>query len=357
MTGLEELGWDPPFAEAFDVLRRDDATLVPARVVIAHAREGRVDDGAAEWRATFAGKTRRAPRADQPAVGDWVAARPPAGGDLGSIEAVLPRRTRFARRAAGAVAEEQVLAANVDAAIVVMGLDGDYNLRRLERYLALSYTCGATPVVVLSKADLVEDAPARVAEVEAIAPGVLVVAARLLDEVPAAVRAVLAPGRTAVLLGSSGVGKSTLINRLLLGEVQRTRAVRTHDQRGKHTTTHRQLFRVPGGGLIIDSPGLREVQLWQADEGVGAAFDDVEELAAGCRFRDCRHDDEPGCAVRSAVEAGALPPERLASWRKLRGELAAAAAQADPLARRQRRSADRVGSKLLRQRLKEKELK
>jgi ribosome biogenesis GTPase len=352
-VSLEELGWDAGFAEAF---AEAEPGLVPARVVISFAREARVDDGGREWRAAFAGKIRRVPRAEQPAVGDWVAARPPAGG-LGSIEAILPRRTRFTRRAAGTVAEEQVLAANVDAAFIVMGLDADFNLRRLERYLALTYASGAAPHVVLSKADLCEDVEVRLAEVSGVAPGVPVIAARLLDGVPPEVRAALAPGKTAVLLGSSGVGKSTLINRLLHGEVQKTRAVRAHDQRGQHTTTHRQLFRVPGGGLVIDSPGLREVQLWHADEGVGAAFDEIEALAAACRFRDCGHADEPGCAVREAVQGGRLLPERLASWHKLRGELAAQAAKEDPLLRQRRKAAERTLSRLVRSVTKEKKLR
>ena len=355
-VALDELGWGEPFTTDFARVAADDPTLVPARVLISYAREARVDDGEREWRAAFTGKLLRLPRAEQPTVGDWVAARPPEG-ELGTIEAVLPRRTRFTRRAAGTVDEEQVLAANVDTVFIVMGLDGDFNLRRLERDLALTYASGAAALVVLSKADLAEELPARLAEVAAVAPGAPVIPARLLEEVPEELRATLARGRTVVLLGASGVGKSTLINRLLHGEVQKTSAVRAHDQRGKHTTTHRQLFRVAGGGLVIDSPGLREVQLWHADEGVELAFDDLETLAAACHFRDCRHVDEPGCAVRQAVDDGRLDAGRLASWHKLRHELEAAAAREDPFAQRERKQVARSQSRLLRERLREKKIK
>lgn len=297
---LADLGWGRDLESAFP----EGAGLVPARIVMSFARQARVHDGASDWDATFAGSLRRGLR---PVVGDWVAVRPG-----GAIEAVLPRRSAFTRRAAGTIEAEQVLAANVDVAFLVMGLDRDFNLRRIERYLALTAAAKAEAVIVLSKADLVEDAAAKVREVEAAAGGAQVLAARLLEETPP-VGAWLRPGRTVVLLGSSGAGKSTLLNRILGEDVQRTGAVRISDQRGKHTTSRRQMFFVPGGGLVIDSPGLREIQLW----GEVAGYEDIEELAPGCRFRDCRHTDEPGCAVRGAVEE-----VRLASWRKLRDETA-----------------------------------
>jgi ribosome biogenesis GTPase len=305
---LEDLGWTDDRAEGVP------EGTVPARVLVSFARQARLHDGARELDATYAGALRRAVT---PVVGDWVAVRPG-----GAVEKVLPRRGAFTRRAAGEADAEQVLAANVDVAFLVMGLDRDYNLRRLERYLALTRGSGARAVIVLSKADLSGDLHARVAEVEAVAGGAPVLPARLLEAAPAGLAGHLGRGRTAVLLGSSGAGKSTLLNRLLGGEVQRTGAVRAADDRGKHTTTQRQLFFVPGGGMVIDSPGLREIQLWDADEALPAAFDDIEALAAGCRFRDCAHGREPGCAVRDAVS-----PDRLASYHKLRREVEHAAAR------------------------------
>jgi ribosome biogenesis GTPase len=288
--------------------------MIPARVVISFARQARLHDGTGELDASFAGSLRRRGR---PVVGDWVALHPG-----GAIEEVLPRRGVFTRRAPGDADAKQVLAANVDEAFLVMGLDRDFNLRRLERYLALTHQSGAQAVVVLSKADLCADPEARVREVEAVAGSAPVVAARLLEAAPAMLQERLASDRTAVLLGSSGAGKSTLLNRLLGQDAQRTAAVRASDHRGRHTTTHRQLFFAPGGGLVIDSPGLREIQLWEADDGLAAAFDEIEALAKGCRFRDCMHRDEPGCAVRDVV-----PPGRLAGFHKLRDEADQAAAR------------------------------
>jgi ribosome biogenesis GTPase len=235
------------------------------------------------------------------------------------------------RRAAGDETVQQVLAANVDTVFLVMGLDRDYNPRRVERALVLAWESGAEPVIVLNKTDLSDEVEARRAEVEAAAPGVPVVAlSAKRSEGLADLGPWLRRGRTVALLGSSGVGKSTIVNRLLGEERQRTREVRESDQRGRHTTTHRELLALPGGGLLIDTPGLREIQLWATEGGLAAAFGDVETLAAGCRFRDCAHEAEPGCAVRAAVEEGTLPPERLASFHKLRAELRSLEIREDP---------------------------
>jgi ribosome biogenesis GTPase len=260
-------------------------------------------------------RSRASGRADFPAVGDWVAI-----GD-GYIHAVLPRRTKFSRKVAWAETEEQVVAANVDVVFLVTALGQDFNVRRLERYLIMAWESGAQPVVVLTKCDLGEDVAAAVAEAEAIAFGVPVVATSAvtglgLEEL----RAHVVAGQTVALLGSSGVGKSTLVNRLAGSELLKTQEIRA-DGRGRHTTVHRELVLLPDGGLVLDTPGMRELQLWESDEGVAQAFSDVEELVTECRFSDCGHDTEPGCAVRAAIAAGTLAEERYASYVKLKREL------------------------------------
>jgi ribosome biogenesis GTPase len=256
-----------------------------------------------------------------PAVGDWVALRET------TITGILPRRSAFIRKRAGFGSDEQVLAANVDTAFLLAGLDDDFSLRRLERYVTTAWDSGAEPVIVLTKADLCDDVGEALLQVETVAIGVPVVAISNVtgvgvDDVDARLRA----GRTSVLLGSSGVGKSTLMNRLAGSELMRTRAVAA-DGTGRHTTTHRELVQLPGGALMIDTPGLRELQFWEGD--VSAAFEDIEALALECRFRDCAHASEPGCAVQAAVDDGTLALDRLRSWRKLQRELEAIAARTD----------------------------
>ncbi|MGE0159100.1 MAG: ribosome small subunit-dependent GTPase A [Gemmatimonadales bacterium] len=270
-----------------------------------------------------------------PVVGDWVVACPgPTASDPWSLVAVLPRRTAFARAAAGTGAAAQVLAANVDRVWIVHGLDVPPNLRRLERYLALAWESGAAPSVVLTKADLADDLAGCVAEVSRIAIGIPVHSVSTEDvESVRALRATLAPGETVVLLGPSGAGKSTLLNLLAEASVSATGAVRPSDRKGRHTTTRRALFQLEGGALVLDTPGLRELRVWDLDEGLDRAFPDIEQLARGCRFRDCRHEREPECAVLAAVAAGDLDSDRLASFRKLRAEAAHEARKADPRAR------------------------
>jgi ribosome biogenesis GTPase / thiamine phosphate phosphatase len=335
---LRALGFSGTVAESFASFAA--LGLVPGRVVVAHARLLRVHTEEGEALAEVAGTLRHQARGpeDRPAVGDWVALRPGDAGRRGVVQAVLPRRTAFVRRAAGDPTVVQVLAANVDTVFLVMGLDGDFNPRRLERALVLAWESGALPVVLLNKADVCDDPDGRRAEIEAVAPGVPVrVIAAKPGEGLEALAPWLVPGHTVALLGSSGVGKSTLVNRLLGREKQKTRAVRAADQRGRHTTSHRELILLPGGALLLDTPGLRELQLWSDGAGFEAAFGDVHELSSTCRFTDCRHGSEPGCAVRAAVAGGRLDPARLDSFLKLQGELRALEIRADPLERRKER--------------------
>jgi ribosome biogenesis GTPase len=329
---LTEFGWDERWAEVFAPYAADG--LVPARVGIEFNHIYRLFTADGEINAQQAGRIlhRAGGRQDLAAVGDWVAIKP-----SGTIEAVLPRRSKFSRKVAGETTEEQVVAANIDTVFLVMGLDHDYNLRRLERYLLMSYESGATPVILLSKADLADDLPARVVEVSAITPGTPVhaISPKPKRAVPDAaahgvdvVEQYLGRGRTGALLGSSGVGKSTLINALVGSEMLKTKEVREHDSRGRHTTRHRQLIVLPGKGLLIDTPGMRELQLWVA-ETAKESFEDIEALSAGCHFNDCRHREEPRCAVKQAVAEGQLPAERLASFLKLDDEMRALEARKD----------------------------
>ena len=330
---LDLLGWDQTLEDSFIPLR--DQGLGPARV----AREDRgrylLLDVHGERPAALAGRLRHEARsrAELPAVGDWVAVRA-ARAVTAVIAAVLPRRSAFVRKVAGETTEEQVVAANVDTVLLVTGLDGDYNLRRIERYLAAAWESGAGPVVVLNKTDLAGDLDLRLAEVGAAAPGVAIVAlSALTGRGIEALGPWLAPGRTVALLGSSGAGKSTLVNALLGAERQPTAPVRADDSRGRHVTTRRELVPLPGGALLLDTPGMRELQLWGGEEGLDGAFPDVAALAALCRFRDCGHAAEPGCAVRAAVETGALDASRLESWHKLGRELRSLMVRQDARAR------------------------
>jgi ribosome biogenesis GTPase len=319
------MGWDDGWDAAW-VGVADATTTVPARVISVHRDGFVVATAEGERSAELSGRLRHRARdeGERPAVGDWVTVRLPPGDGASIVHGVLPRRTHLARKVPGALTAVQVVAANVDVVLIVAGLDGDYNPRRLERALLLAWDGGAQPAIVLNKADLLAPAEvaARVRATEDVAPGVPVqaVSAATGDGLEGFERS-LAPRRTAALIGSSGVGKSTLVNRLLGADRQRTAAVRAGDARGRHTTTHRELLRLPGGALLIDTPGLRELQLWAGPDALEGTFAEVDGLAGSCRFADCRHDGEPGCAVITAAAEGTLSPARLESYHKLQREL------------------------------------
>src|SRR6266850_538005 len=315
---LRRWGWSSYFEALWNEAERGNG--VPARVIAQQRKFWRIAGAFGECWAEVSGKLRLAAEegVEWPAVGDWAVADVGEAGSSPLILEVLPRRSRFVRKVAGKKIAEQVIAANVDTALLVSALDGDFNPRRVERYLAQCWESGARPVIVLNKADACGDVRDKTAAIERIAVGteVCVVSARTGQGMEGLER-FLTPGQTIVLLGSSGVGKSTIANRLLGEMHQEVQPVREGDSRGRHTTSARELFVLPGGALLMDTPGLRELQLWDATDGVSQAFADIDTLAAECRFSDCKHEGEPGCAVQAAVDARTLDEARIENRRKL----------------------------------------
>ncbi|MCC2687011.1 MAG: rsgA, partial [Paenibacillaceae bacterium] len=323
---LKKIGWNVELERAFEPFREQGFTL--ARVIVEHKDSFRVMAESGEMLAEVSGKMRfqAATREGIPAVGDWVAIRETASHDYAVIQAILPRKSKFSRKVAGGTTDEQIVATNVDTVLLVNSLNQDFNINRLERYLITAWESGANPVVVLSKADQCEAdvIERKVKRVGAIAPSVPIhVLSAVTMEGFDSLAPYLGEGQTVALVGSSGVGKSTIINILIGEDVQKVTEIRLKDDRGRHTTTHRELFMLPSGGVIIDTPGMRELHLWSANSGMAKAFDDIEQLAAQCFFNDCQHRKEPRCAVQLAIQEGRLSPNRLANYRNLGGELAA----------------------------------
>lgn len=337
---LDDLGWDDAWAAS---AAASGAPGVPARVAVVYqdrvAVVGPEIDGWAELRGRLRQRRRDAPTA-APAVGDWVMITAAEGGGMASVEAILPRRTALVRQAAGRRTAPQVLAANLDLVVVVTSPNRDFSPRRVERYLAAIREGGAAAIVVLNKVDLAGDRDPWLADLVQVAGAAPVIATSArTEEGLATLRGALGRGRTVALVGSSGVGKSSLVNRLLGREQQVVAAIRDDDDKGRHTTTHRELLAIDGGagGLVIDTPGMRELQPWGAAEAVGETFADVAALAVACRFADCRHEREPGCAVLLAVQEGRLAADRLAAFQRLQAE--------EEVQRRQRDEAARVGGR------------
>jgi ribosome biogenesis GTPase len=334
---LSQLGWDSFFEEQFRQVKLPGS--VPARIASESRELYKVFSECGELAARISGKMRylAGEEGQLPAVGDWVVIIPQVNEKSAVIHAMIPRKSKFSRKVAEEITKEQVVAANVDTVFIVNGLDGgrNLNLRRIERYLTLAWNSGATPVIVLNKTDLCPDIDISIDSVESVAMGVPVHALSArersgLDELAQ----YLENGKTAAFLGSSGVGKSSIINALMGEAIQDTGEVRDDDKMGRHTTTRRELILLPSGGMVIDTPGMREIQMWAGEDDLEGAFPDIAALAERCYFNDCTHDREPGCAVRDAIEAGDLELARFEGFKKLQNELVYLAAREDNSVRR-----------------------
>lgn len=330
MNLIEKYGWTNKWEEKMT------AQGIAGRVLLEHKNLYRVVTNEGEWLCSLSGKFKfDHDREAFPAVGDWVVLEQMPGEEKGIIQEVLPRISQFSRKMAGMTTDIQLIAVNVDYVFLVMSLNHDFNVRRLERYLLAAWDSGATPVVVLTKKDTCDDLAYYINEVESVAFGVDIFAVSSVNgEGIDELSLLLSAGKTGALLGSSGVGKSSLINALSGEEVMAVSDIREDDSKGRHTTTHRELSLLPSGGLLIDTPGMREFQLWESSEGVSASFKDIEELADECRFRDCKHQKEPGCAIREAISTGSLKEERYKSYVKLLRELAHIERKNDIVARK-----------------------
>ena len=324
---LKTLGFKDSFNEMLQQYMKLEKykNCVPARVMLEHKHSYRIAAEEGEWLASAAGKFayEAQSREDYPAVGDWVLAEKLPGEERAVIHELFPRYSKFSRKTAGTQTAEQIVASNIDIVLLVMSLNSDFNVRRLERYIVAAWDSGAVPAVVLTKADLCEDIPSFTSRLGMAAAGMAVHAvSAVTGEGMEDVRSLFKEGVTGALLGSSGAGKSTLTNALFGSGIMDVSGIREDDAKGRHTTTHRELVVLPSGGCLIDTPGMRELQLWEQSDSVSAGFNDIEALAVNCRYRDCAHGSEPGCAVTLAVNEGTLEKKRLHSYFKLKRELA-----------------------------------
>ncbi|WP_341357085.1 ribosome small subunit-dependent GTPase A [Rossellomorea sp. y25] len=320
---LSKLGWNSSLAERFNEYK--ELGYEVGRIILEHKNIYRVITEGEELLAEVSGKFRHVAeeRSEFPAVGDWVALSVRKEEKKATIHGILPRFSKFSRRASGESAEEQIVATNINTVFLVMSLNSDFNLRRIERYLITAWESGANPVIVLSKCDLCDDIESRINEIESIAPGVPIHAISATEGVGLEyLKGYCLEGETVALLGSSGVGKSTICNYLFGANKQQVKEIRDSDDKGKHTTTHRELIILPEGGVLIDTPGMRELQLWDVDNSMTKSFSDIEELAKYCKFSDCRHENEPACRVKQAIEEGMLDQKRYDNFKKFQKELA-----------------------------------
>ncbi|WP_234032967.1 ribosome small subunit-dependent GTPase A [Paenibacillus faecalis] len=332
-------GWNERWQSIMDSMKDHGKPLVPARVTAQYSKQYRIITETGERIAAVTGKYEfeATSRSDFPAVGDWILVELLQGEPRAVIHKLLPRTTAMTRKEAGAVPDEQVIAANTDTVFIVVALNQDFNVRKIERYLIAVWESGSQPVVLLTKADVCDDPEPYVSQVMSSAPGVSVHAvSSVMDQGKEAILPYLIPGHTVAITGSSGAGKSTLLNWLSGEEIQRVQSIREEDARGRHTTTHRELFLLPEGAIMVDTPGMRELQLWESEDGWGEAFSDIEELAQQCRFHDCRHESEAGCAVQLALTEGTLDQGRFANYKKTERELAYLARKENSAAKRQK---------------------
>ena len=351
---LTQLGWNSFFAEA----AKEFPDCHPGRVALVFRGGYEVWSESGEYLAQVSGRFRhkiRSTNADFPATGDFVMIEPLPGEPKAVIQSVLPRRTKLSRTTAGRTTDEQVLASNIDRVFIAVSLGGLLRMRTIERYLTVARDSGAEPILLLTKADLSDHIPESLEQVHEVAGETPAIPVSSLCAIGLSeVSALIPKGCTSVILGPSGVGKSTLINALIGEELLPTVPVREHDQKGRHTTTEREMVHIPRGGLIIDTPGLRELQLWEGEEGLADAFPEISELAARCRFTDCAHETEPGCAVREAITSGALAEDRFQSFTKLKREIAHFDSRRDARVQSEQRRKTKQLTKNLRDRLREK---